>query len=200
MNQKGLAPILIILVLAGIVAIAVGAYYYGRITSPKNDFFDQNPMVFPSQQPQLTDKPAPDTSTRTSTTDETANWKTYTNNQYSFYFKYPTSLNTEINDYGSKLNVSLKKDLKDAYVQFDFYAELNSDKYKNFDLDQTITINSIEWNVIYPGKSCGDSNQCGQTIPTYWTTKNNFTYTFLYILKEDEETLLKILKTFKFLK
>lgn len=88
--QKGLAPIIIVLILAVVILLTGGAYYFGRITAPKNDFFDQNPMVFPSQKPQPTAKPAPDTSTRTNTADETVNWKTYINTKVGFSLRYPS--------------------------------------------------------------------------------------------------------------
>ena len=89
--QKGLSPILMILILAGVTVLTGGAYYFGKITAPKNDFFDQNSMVFPSQQPQSTNKPAINTSALRNTTDETANWKTYTSDNYGYSFKYPSS-------------------------------------------------------------------------------------------------------------
>lgn len=83
--QRGLSPILIILVLAGIIALASGAYYLG---TKKSETFQervdkQNPVApFTSSQ-----TPQP-----TSSTDDTVNWKTYTFNNkiQSLQFKYPS--------------------------------------------------------------------------------------------------------------
>ena len=86
MNQKGLTSILIVLLLFGVVALTGGAYYFGKITVRKNDFSDQNPMVSPSKQPEVTSKQSPDPVT---------DWKTYTSGKYGFSFKYPSTWNNE---------------------------------------------------------------------------------------------------------
>lgn len=67
MNQKGLAPILIIVV---ILAIFVGGYYLGQ---QKIKPVPSRPTVQPSPGP----------------ADETTNWKTYTDTELGFTFKYP---------------------------------------------------------------------------------------------------------------
>lgn len=66
-KQKGLAPILVVL----LIVLAVGGYLlYQKQFKP----------AFTPQSP-----PSPIAS------DETANWKTYTNNKYKYSFKYPPS-------------------------------------------------------------------------------------------------------------
>lgn len=74
-SQKGLAPILIVLILA---ATLVGGYFiYQRQAVPK----PYHPA--PTAAPEI--KPSP-------TSDETVNWKTYTNSMYGFAFQYPPNL------------------------------------------------------------------------------------------------------------
>lgn len=69
MSQKGLAPILIVLILA----VLIGGYLV----------YQNQPKPTPSPQPTNQLSPA---------SDETANWKTYTNSKYGFSFKYPSDL------------------------------------------------------------------------------------------------------------
>ena len=69
-KQKGLAPILIIL----LIAAAVGGYFiYANYLNNQTRVTQQNTKSSPSP------------------TDETANWKTYTHNELSYSIKYPQS-------------------------------------------------------------------------------------------------------------
>lgn len=83
MNQKGFSPLIIILGIILVIGIASGAYYFGKTQVPKPQ--SQNPVIT-SQIPQTTPTPSP--SPAPSGAGETANWKTYTNNYFTF--KYPT--------------------------------------------------------------------------------------------------------------
>lgn len=83
MMQKGLATILIVLILTGAITLAGGAYYLGtkRSETLQERVDKQNPVApfaAPSQPPQSTPS-----------TDETADWKTYTNTKVGFSLKYP---------------------------------------------------------------------------------------------------------------
>ncbi|MBI2020732.1 hypothetical protein HYS94_04985 [Candidatus Daviesbacteria bacterium] len=69
--QKGFAPLLIIVGILVVGLIAGGAYYLGSVGAPK----PQTPVVNQTPQP---------------TADETANWKTYTNENLEFTIKYPS--------------------------------------------------------------------------------------------------------------
>lgn len=81
--QKGQAPVLILVGILVIVAVAGGAFYLGRQTTPK-----------PSPSPVVTSQTPKPTNTSLESTGsaETANWKTYKNSQYSYSFKYPQEL------------------------------------------------------------------------------------------------------------
>lgn len=71
MFQKGLAPILIIL----LIAVAIGGIYLVRDynKSRLGDITFNTSVLPPSSNP----------------TDETVNWKTYTNSKYNYQFRYP---------------------------------------------------------------------------------------------------------------
>lgn len=78
-SQKGniLLPLVIIIL---IVTLAPLAYLFGK---------HQNRPQEITSSPRSTEEPAKPFSTKT--TDPTANWKTYTNNQYSYEIKYPNT-------------------------------------------------------------------------------------------------------------
>lgn len=89
--QKG--QILIWIIVGSLlIALAGGAYYLGRSTSPKPQ---ATPVV--SQTPQPTPSPS-------SSPDETANWKTYTNSKYGYSVKYPPNLETSETPFSALFN------------------------------------------------------------------------------------------------
>lgn len=81
-KQKGLAPILIVL----LITAAVGGYliYSGKINVSQI-------------KPTPTYRPPDATTMSKSQNDETANWKTYTNTQFGFSFQYPSTTKITIN-------------------------------------------------------------------------------------------------------
>ncbi len=76
LNNKGIAPLIVILIAAGILALGSGGYY--AVKKYKT----------PIAQPGIAKN---QTSTQ-SAQDETAGWKTYINVQYGFKFSYPQQL------------------------------------------------------------------------------------------------------------
>lgn len=201
MNQKGLAPIIIILVLVGITVLTGSAYYLGTRKSEtlRDRLIKQNPeVVFPPIQPNPTNKPLA-SNDRPNMTDETANWKTYVNNKYAFSFKYPHALNLVEIDKANELNISFKKDLKESYVLFDLYVKPKDNKSMNPISNKIVTINNLSWEIFYPGGSCTGLTVCPQGIPYYQSIKNDFVYEFIYPDPKDEKELVDMLNTFKFL-
>lgn len=77
MNQRGFAPILIVVAIA---VIAVGAFLVGRSTN-------SNP-----QADLQSSSPAPTSQFSPTTVDDLSTWKTYTNSEYNFDLKYPPDL------------------------------------------------------------------------------------------------------------
>lgn len=75
-NSSGSKLIPIILGIATVIVIAIGAYILGSNQT-------ETPILYPVQ-------PTP-TSSPTPTIDLTANWKTYTNDKYGYSIKYPSS-------------------------------------------------------------------------------------------------------------
>src|SRR3989344_5483276 len=75
-TQKGFAPILMLLLIGIALVAAGGAYYFGF------DHDWEKSVKLPTSQ--TISIPAP--------TDETTNWKTYTDPSGSFTFKYPDTL------------------------------------------------------------------------------------------------------------
>lgn len=91
MSHKGFVPILIILILAGAIALAGGAYYLGRSTGkaiilkPGNNSiitFQPEPSSIPTKNSEITITPSP-------IPDETADWESFKDTDYGYYFKYP---------------------------------------------------------------------------------------------------------------
>lgn len=82
MKQKGLAPIIIVL----LIAAAIGGFliYSGKINLNQTT----TQVAQPSPTPGASGVPTGDA--------ETANWKTYTNSEYKFSFKYPENWNNII--------------------------------------------------------------------------------------------------------
>lgn len=85
MIQKGYSLIFLLIGMVVLAGVAGGAYYLGKQTTPKS-----SPAPVVSSQ-----IPSPSTTTDASPvptgTEETANWKTYTNSKRGYEFKYPDS-------------------------------------------------------------------------------------------------------------
>ncbi len=102
--QKGLAPIIIVI----LIAVALGGY-----------------LLYKQQPKPTLSSPQTTYSTSSPTTDETANWKTYTNSIYQFSFDYPQdwSFNTpSLEDKHSnnksvlQINISSDSDIKNKIL------------------------------------------------------------------------------------
>jgi len=78
-KQNGFAPILILIAIVVVGAIG-GAYYLGTKKAPE-------PQTSTTSSPAVQTTPSP-----SSTPDETADWKTYTNTKIGFVIKYPPNI------------------------------------------------------------------------------------------------------------
>lgn len=80
MKQKGLAPIVIVVLIA---ALTVGGYLIYKL--PRNVVTPQTLQTTPVPSPTPIPSPAP------TSTGETANWKTYRNEEYKYSVDYPNT-------------------------------------------------------------------------------------------------------------
>ncbi len=111
--QKGQT---LILLLVGMLVIAGGAFYLGRSTLPKSTAtpVTNSPVSTPvstrstrdGQQGEQIPQP---TSTPSATSDETADWKIYTNKQVGYSIKYPENKFLECNIQGDITDFNLYK-------------------------------------------------------------------------------------------
>lgn len=85
--QRGFTPLVVLTGLL-VIFVCLGGLFYWRL-----QVADNSDVAGPIGRMLLSDKNAFRASlTPTSSISETANWKTYTNNQYGFSFKYPSEL------------------------------------------------------------------------------------------------------------
>lgn len=89
-NNKGVALILIVLIIIGVLAIGGGTYYFLVKKAPKQVACTQEAKICPDGSTVGRTGPKCEfTECPTVKTDETADWKTYQNNEYGFEIKYP---------------------------------------------------------------------------------------------------------------
>ncbi len=218
MNQKGFAPILIILGIVLLLGVAGGVYYYiQQVPKYGMGFVPSPPEVIRQRQ----------TSTPSSTIDETANWKTYTNKRVGFEIKYPpdVDIGTQLgmgmgpvnenegkflafifpyvapgahSKYGDEGNIEINiiqfSGTVKEFVNSGQTQELRRD-FSSSDQPQKETINGLDM-LFY------DQNTSAP-FPTHLAVFVGKGFAFEYYLTDTAKTLqevpLKILSTFKFL-
>lgn len=222
-NQKGLATIwIIIIVIIAVIFGAIGGYYYLKNQEK------ETPAVIPTQtvSAQTTlSTTAP--SVTTTPTNETSNWKTYTNNEFGYSLKYPQDYKISDQCYDSKTSkkidyelmpkwlviISKNMDDKFPYCESDFNAmdlivrgnksEININEMmeqSDTDIESEVTINGIKWaKQIMTQPSDFD----GSYTTEYYTNHNGRGYT-LSTKNTDSAgnhgaTVDKIMKTFQFI-
>ena len=135
-NQEGFANL--VLVGAVVILVAVGAYF----TLSKKS----GPIV----EPQI-----PIKNTQTST-DKTANWKTYTNNEYGFEFKYPDTL--QITEESDQRNFDLRPEDPNNEL-FNWFSLHLADKRDRQIFNFSVSIN-------HPGLGFGGTETVSKTTVT----------------------------------
>ena len=130
-------------------------------------------------------------------TDPTASWKTYTNTDHGFSFKYPQGFNPIVtNDIPAQFSLRFEK----GTDSFAFDAKPTD--YGSFESrltpTKTTVINEISW-ILYPESEYCDAGECGKTSKSYQTKYNDMYYT-IYLTTIDEDVAEQILSTFKFTK
>lgn len=187
--QKGQILIWII-VGALVMVIAGGAYIFGRSTSSK---LSPTPVV--SQTPQPT--PAP------SSSDETANWKTYTNKLLKVEFNYPSNFSFKEDSNRGTSATTIQDTVRFKFNDKEFVFEKISSDGNVPPYAQTNTtqvFNGITWKVLTPDKNAKycDAGDCSGITPSYYLFKDSYQYSFYYYSDSLKQTIEQILSTFKF--
>ena len=94
-SQRGFTPILIIVGILIIATVAGGAYYLRKDTSSLRGGSEATDVAISP-----TPTPTPDETVYTES-DETANWKTYTNTEYGYSIKYSQNFKTQVQAAGA---------------------------------------------------------------------------------------------------
>lgn len=129
-NQKG-NPLVIMGVVLAIIIVGAGTYYLG-VNKDKSSTNVNNQQIQASPTTQSTP-----TGLQTSSTDETANWKTYTNTQQSFTIKYPNGVEIEEENGGGVLLILLGPTQKRGAGFYDgIFLRFKSNSLKDKNINQ----------------------------------------------------------------
>ncbi len=183
MNQKGIAPILILVGILITAAIAGGAYYFSRPSTPP---------VQTSPVPQATP------------TDPTSSWKTYTNNKIGYQIMYPSDWNLREEDSSGELImlskgssfIEIQNELTIILKQNQTFEEyiLNTPGAGNGNSVQKIDING-NTSFLQEGKQNGGELASNSQI---WIEHKN-KYLSIIFKGFSYQEIKPILSTFKFL-
>jgi len=204
-TKKGMSGVTItLLILLTAVVFGGGAYAYvnNKATKEKNDL---NAQITDLQKQVATSGATATTTTPNSSTsaiDETASWKTYTNDKYGFSFKYPNTYTATdelekntISVPERKLSIKSNTSTMDLYVNPDGFGPFFPDvqyamDYTGGKIKSTKTISSDE--------NSKDSRTLA--VGNLTVGSNEYLY-FFYMEDSDTQPLTefdKILTTFKF--
>ncbi len=202
--KKGMSGVTItLLILLTAVVFGGGAYVYvnNKATKEKNDLNAQITDL-QSKVTSLQTTASATTSTSATAADETASWKTYTNDKYGFSFKYPNTYTatdelekntTSVPE--RKLSIKSNTSTMDLYVNPDGFGPFFPDvqyamDYTGGKIKSTKTISSDE--------NSKDSRTLA--VGNLTVGSNEYLY-FFYMEDSDTQPLTefdKILTTFKF--
>ncbi len=181
-NQKGFAPIVIILIVIGVLVAGGGVYYY----------WQKSKVSAPATTPALSP-----TSTPSASTNETANWQTYRNEEYGFELKYPAKWNYKAVEEKDSISLELKR--KEPLV-------LNNGTKEEYGDVFLIDVFSLDWwnnnAEIEPDGGAylkNSGHTAGDVLGIYLA--KNYKYVFTYWLGQDliPPEVHLILSTFKFI-
>ena len=196
MFQKGFAPILILIGIFIVTAVAGGVYYFGKNSSSLRGTNEKSDAAI-SHTPSPTYSPSP-------SMDETSTWKVYEDADYNF--KHPSDWSVVKIDYSNSTQITNKNQtvtitiLEEQYP----YGYGGDDKFDTRDIK--ITVGNKE----YSAKENVVNDKDGYVDFKLDTSKNYHVLfgtgypagccgkTSLEDYKSSFETILKILSTFKF--
>ena|SRR3990170_8270888 len=209
--QKGFAPIIILVGILVITLVAGGAYYFLKLKTPEQKACIMDVKICPDGSSvgrsgpncEFARCPTPKPSPSSTPSDETSNWKTYTNKIKGYLIKYPNEWQVSedilTSDFSSSPYTSIVKGKLDVQATVNIFVEkkttpasfLPSEILKEFKFKET-TFNSYQAVVAI---SSGFNTQ-------KWIFINNDSKAYVlntWGAEEDQEEINQILSTFKFL-
>jgi hypothetical protein len=124
---------------------------------------------------------------------ETANWKTYTNDQYGFEFKYPESW-TIVNNLENGANIVDPKDIN--YRRISVYVDQSDPEGSIRDVNQITSESSVKIQGLDAKQYNGESGVTGRSAVFLVIKSNNY----YYVLIAPTDLYSQILSTFNFIK
>lgn len=203
MSQKGLAPILIVVLIA---VLAVGGYL----------LYNQQTKLTSAPQPTTQSTPAPSVNpTESAEPVDISNWKTYTNSKYGYSVKYPNNAVYSESDYPGKddkggivANIAWRYSINGDYiVQIYAYGEtVNPGLGILFSMAPRQTILVANQKVDKIVSVDGEGNEGWVWIGPLKNNGNNFLFSYTALAEDptkpvqkfDKTTFNQILSTFRF--
>ena len=187
--RRGFATILILGLVVAAFALG-GAFYVKQRPSP-------TPPI--NNQPTIKSSPQASPSPLSSPAD-TSNWKTYTNNEFNFEFKYPKeiSLNVDTNvNRETKLTLSLNN--PKPYADISLEVTTKTEQTILTEIGEKLGKSTLALNGMQANKYFGQSGVAGTLYrERIFIIHGNLTYHFNLGTYDQREILDQILSTFKF--
>lgn len=171
---------IVLLVLLFVLVIG-GAYYFGKQKGSISTVTQSSPSPLASIP-----------------TNETANWKTYSNNKYGFSFSYPEEFNVVVkNDTEAQFLLNIISDSEEYDLDIDSIER--SGKYPLGTQPESSKIfNGNTWETLPSIPFC-DAGMCTNTLLMYQYTGKKYRYDFIFRNPTDlTSSSEEILSTFKF--
>ena len=129
--------------------------------------------------------------------DPTANWKTYTNNQYGLKFKYPITFTLSEEQSSNATYIYLKTNNEE--LTFEIIKQETDNFLSHLPIKTSKNYNTIVWNFHEPSQYC-DAGNCGPTSAGYTTRYEKYLISFI-LGKVGSTSIIpdQILSTFKFI-
>jgi hypothetical protein len=178
--------------IVGITAIVIVSGFIGYFISMQQI---QKVDLFPNTVESPTDNNIGDNPTFLN--GNTADLKTYENNDLGFTFQYPSSYDLSEEETSTTYYVNLI----DTYeiLTFEILKQSTDNFFSQLPTSRIVSYNGIDWSFHESSKYC-DSGECGDTNPGYTTRKNDMLFTLILDKSDaDTKTAIQVLSTFKFL-
>lgn len=196
-------------VLITVIVLLIGAVAYlamGRKSEQPNNQQTNNTQTL-SPTPNPTPNPTPTPIPNPTSTNPTADWKTYSNTQYGFEFKYPSNNETEITQDGGRIRIQNYNPNTDALrlKQNEYYLYVNvvpSDASCLSEISNSKVITSTSNYKVYTGTASEQGGDTGGTVYVLCAVKTGqYPYYSMSVTENSSGTIANnIFSTFKFTK